>query len=88
MVRGTAYRWGGTDITHAYTFPPNGLILHVHNDRFGEDVALTTAAGAAPPTKVGTLHAGESTSIPIQNITAVLASCTLQSRVCCDLERA
>jgi hypothetical protein len=83
-VRGTAYIWGSASVLANITFP-QPLVLHIHNDVLGEDVMLSTAATGEPPAELGTISAGQALSIPLQDVTGVVATCDLQSRVRCTL---
>jgi hypothetical protein len=81
-VRGTIYIWGSAGIAANVTFatPP---ILHVANDRHGEEVSISTQAAGAGETVLGALQPGEMLSFPIQTITGVSASCDSESIVRC-----
>jgi hypothetical protein len=81
-VRGTVYLWGSSEINQDLTFP-QPLILHVRNETLGEDVSLSIASSAGAPADIGTLSAGQSLSIPLQDLTGVIATCELQSKVSC-----
>jgi hypothetical protein len=81
-VRGTVYLWGSAGITEKITFA-SPLLLHVRNDVCGEAVTFGTETIAGVRTELGTLQAGESVSVPIQNIRGVYATCALDSMVCC-----
>jgi hypothetical protein len=61
------------------------VVLHVHNDFLGEDVTLSTSSTGEPMTEIGTIGPGQALSIPVQNLTGVVATCALQSRVRCTL---
>ena len=84
-VRGTPekamYLWGSAGITKDIAFD-KPLVLHIHNDLFGEVISLgTQKAGAQEP--LGTLRPGECVSIPLSSISGVFASCEKESAVCC-----
>ena len=81
-VRETMYLWGSAGITHDITFD-KPLLLHVHNDLFGESVTVGTQVASGTKTTLGTLKPGESVSIPVQTMTGVFATCALESTVCC-----
>src|SRR6516162_8633071 len=73
--------WGSSGLTQSITFP-KPLILHIHNDLFGEPITFGTQvpAGAGPPTQtpIGTLQPGECVSIPVQGYSGVFATCTAE----------
>jgi hypothetical protein len=78
-VRGSesqpTFLWGSAGIIQAITFP-TPLILHVHNDTFGETISLQTQSpGGGSLTQYGTLEPGECVSIPIQTVSGVGAFC-------------
>jgi hypothetical protein len=83
-VRDTKYLWGSAGITSNVSFA-SPMILHIHNDVEGEPVTFGTATADGTKTTIGTLQAGESFSISIQNnICGVFATCTpLESEVSC-----
>jgi hypothetical protein len=81
-VRGTKYLWGSAGLTKNIKFD-RPVILHIHNDPFGERVTLGTQVASGTQTTMGTLSPGECISIPMQNISGVFASCTLESVVSC-----
>jgi hypothetical protein len=81
-VRGTAYLWGSAGITHNLNFD-KPLLLHIHNDPLGEEVAFGTRVAAGTKTSFGTLQPGECVSIPLQNLTGVFATCAFESTVEC-----
>ena len=73
--------WGSAGITKDIVFD-KPLVLHVRNDLFGEVISLgTQKAGIQEP--LGTLQPGECVSVPLNNISGVLASCEKESAVCC-----
>jgi hypothetical protein len=84
-VRGTIYLWGSAGITVNTTFD-KPLLLHVRNNVFGEVVTIGTQVANGTQTTLGTLQPGEATSIPIQNISGVFASCTLESNIDCLIQ--
>ena len=78
-VRGTAkdptYLWGSAGITQPIPFD-TPLILHIHNDTFGEPITIQTQTPGTPPKtaiKYGTLQPGECVSIPLNTISGVAA---------------
>ena len=81
-VRGTRYLWGSAGMTEDISFE-RPLILHIHNDVFGEAVTFGTQIASGTQTTLGTLQPGESISIPLQKISGVFATCPLESKVCC-----
>jgi hypothetical protein len=86
-IRGTAqptYLWGSAGITKIMPFD-KAPVLHLRNDLFGEQVTLGTQSGATQ-TALGTLHPGECISIPLQNLSGVYATCTLESTVACVIK--
>lgn len=83
-VRNTIFLWGSSGITTNIDFH-NRLLLHVHNDLFGEEITIGTQTADTTQTTLGTLQPGECVSIPIQDICAVFATCALESTVTCIL---
>ena len=84
-VRGTippAYLWGSAGITGNIKFS-KPLLLHMHNDVFGEAVTFGTQVASGAQTTLGTLQPGECISIPMQDISGVFATCELESTVAC-----
>jgi hypothetical protein len=80
-VRGTMPLWGSAGITKDIVFDKS-LVLHIHNDLFGETITISTRKAGVQET-LGTLEAGECVSIPLNNISGVFASCEKDSAVCC-----
>lgn len=58
------------------------LVLHIRNDPLGESITLSTQASGTA-TAIGTLNKGECVSIPVQAMSGVFATCTLESVVGC-----
>src|SRR4051794_35722901 len=82
-VRGTpTFLWGSAGLAADVTFE-HPLILHVRNDPFGESITVATQNAAGTKKTVGTLEPGECVSIPVQTISGVFATCTLESIVEC-----
>jgi hypothetical protein len=81
-VRGTTYLWGSSGLTQNITFV-NPLLLHIRNDRFGEAITIGTQVASGAKTTIGSLQPGEWVSIPLQKISAVFATCLLESNVDC-----
>jgi len=80
-LHSVCYLWGSAGITKDIVFD-KPLVLHIHNDLFGEAISLgTQKAGIQEP--LGTLGPGEFVSIPIGGISGVFASCEKESTVCC-----
>jgi hypothetical protein len=87
-VRGTihpTYLWGSAGITKDIKFY-RPLVLHIRNDAFGEAVTFGTRLASGVQTNLGTLGPGECVSIPVQDISGVFATCTLESTVGCLLK--
>lgn len=85
-VRATMFLWGSAGLTQNVSFPQTFLlVLHIRNDQFGEPVTFGTQSIDGTHNTIGTLNAGESCSIPIQNIMGVFATCALDSSVCCTI---
>jgi hypothetical protein len=76
------FLWGSAVIIANITFskPP---ILHIRNDVFGEIISFGTQLASGAQTPLGMLRPGECVSIPLQNISGVFATCTLESNVAC-----
>ena len=85
-VRGTPdkpmHLWGSAGITKDITFD-KPLLLHIHNDLFGEVITLGRQKAAGTPEIIGTLKPGEFVSIPLNDLSGVFASCDHESIVCC-----
>jgi hypothetical protein len=84
-VRATTYLWGSAKISTDLKFD-KPLLLHVRNDQFGEDITLGTQAASGAQTTLGTLAPGQCVSIPMQDISGVFATCTLESTVACLIQ--
>jgi hypothetical protein len=85
-VRGTKYLWGSAGVTQNITFN-RPILLHIHNDLFGEAVTFGTQDSDGTQTTIGTLQPGEFISLPLQDIAGVFATCALESNVCCMVRR-
>jgi hypothetical protein len=83
-VRDTTFLWGSSGLTKDLTFS-SPLILHIGNDRYGQEISLATRTAilSVPPTEWGTLQPGEIVSLPIQGIIGVYAQCAEESTVRC-----
>ena len=80
-VRGKMHLWGSAGITKDISFDKQ-LVLHIHNDLFGEEITLGTQ-NASGTRELGTLKRGECVSIPLNSISGVFASCETHTTVCC-----
>ncbi|MDD5269413.1 MAG: hypothetical protein PHO08_20250 [Methylococcales bacterium] len=85
-VRGTMFLWGSEGITKDITFD-KPLLLHIHNDLFGEVITFGTQNASGTKETFGTLKPGECVSIPLQGISGVFASCSQESIVCCLIKQ-
>jgi hypothetical protein len=81
-VRGTMHLWGSAGITKDITFD-KPLLLHIHNDLFGEVITFGMQKASGTKETIGTLQPGEFISIPLNDISGVFASCEQESTVCC-----
>jgi hypothetical protein len=54
-VRGTMYLWGSDGVTKNITFH-KPLLLHIHNDPFGEVITFGTQVASKTQTMIGTLQ--------------------------------
>lgn len=81
-VRGTMHLWGSEGITGNIIFE-KPLLLHIHNDLFGEVITFGTHKAKGAKENIGTLQPGEFVSIPLNDISGVFASCEQESTVCC-----
>ncbi|GEO02917.1 hypothetical protein AAE02nite_05810 [Adhaeribacter aerolatus] len=81
-VRGTMNLWGSFGIKKNIVFEKQ-LLLHIHNDLFGEPISLGTQTASGPEEDIGTLNRGEFVTIPLNEISRVFASCKKESTVCC-----
>jgi len=84
-VRGTMFLWGSAGMSANLTFP-SPLVLHIRNDEHGEPVTVGTKTIEGTTNTLGSLQAGESVSVAIQNIVGVFANCLLDSNVCCTID--
>lgn len=78
--------WGSAGIAKDITFD-KPLLLHIHNDLFGEEITFGTRKAAGTRETIGTLQPGECVSIPLQGISGVFASCAQESTVCCLIKQ-
>lgn len=76
------YLWGSGGITKNIEFS-RPLLLHVHNDVFGEEVIVGTRTADGGEDALGSLQAGEALSIPMQGLSGVFATCEFESTVSC-----
>jgi hypothetical protein len=83
-VHNTVYLWGSAGLSKDMTFarPP---ILHIHNDLFGEAIAISTRKANGTIDSLGTLQGGECISIVIDGISGVFATCAKESTAICRL---
>ena len=81
-VRGTMHLWGSAGITKDIVFE-KPVLLHIHNDLFGEVITFGTQKASGTQETIGTLKPGEFVSVPIGGISGVFASCEQVSTVCC-----
>ena len=85
-VRGTTapftYLWGSAGIKETVPFDKSP-VLHIRNDLFGELITFGTQVASGTQTTIGTLDRGECFSIPVQGLSGVFATCTLESVVAC-----
>lgn len=81
-VRGTMNLWGSAGLTKNIVFD-KPLLLHIHNNLFGEVITLGTQNASGTKDSIGTLQPGEFISLPLNDISCVFASCEQESIVCC-----
>jgi hypothetical protein len=81
-VRGTMHLWGSAGITTDIVFD-KPLLLHIHNELFGEEITFGTRKASGTKETIGTLQPGECVSIPLNSISGVFATCLQESTVCC-----
>jgi hypothetical protein len=81
------YLWGSHGIIKNITFS-KPLLLHVHNDVFGEEITIGTRQADGTEDTLGTLQPGEALSIPMQDLSGVFARCELESSVWCLIKYA
>jgi hypothetical protein len=85
-VRGTTppkYLWGSAGVKPNNIKFDKPLILHIHNNKFGEEIIFGTQIASGTQTILGSLQPGECVSIPLQDISGVFATCLLESTVAC-----
>jgi hypothetical protein len=80
------YLWGSKGLAQDVLFP-TPLLLHIANDAFGDPVTIRTETAAGAKTKIGTIEPGEHVSIPVQQISGVVATCVHQSTVACVVRK-
>ena len=73
-VRGLTYLWGSAGISTDITFE-RPFILHLHNDFAGEAITIGTRVASGTKTAIGTIQPGECVTIPVQDMSAVYATC-------------
>jgi hypothetical protein len=74
-VRTTSiFLWGSGGVTSNLTFD-KPLLLHIHNDVFGEPVTFGTRTAPSTLKTLGTLQPGECVSVPVQGMAGVFAIC-------------
>jgi hypothetical protein len=76
------FLWGSSGLTTDLTFA-TPLILHVANDRYGQEITLFKQTANGTQTGQGTLQPGEVVSLPMQAIIGVSATCAEESIVRC-----
>src|SRR2546423_10930129 len=81
-VRETMFLWGSAGITKDISFD-KPLLLHIHNELFGEVITLGTQKASGTKEIIGTLKPGEFVSIPLNDLSGLFASCEKDSTVCC-----
>jgi len=74
--------WGSAGITKDISFD-KPLLLHIHNELFGEVITLGTQKASGAKETIGTLQPGEFVSVPLNDLSGVFASCEQESTVCC-----
>jgi hypothetical protein len=79
----TIFLWGSAGVGDQSFKEP--LILHVRNDMFGVQIALSSQKAGGGQTPIGTLQPGECLSVPINHICGVYATCANDSIVTCRL---
>ncbi len=84
-VRGTkvpTYLWGSAGVKTNIPFA-KPILLHIHNDVFGEAITFGTQVASGTQTTIGTLGPGECVSIPVKDMSGVFATCEHETDVCC-----
>jgi hypothetical protein len=81
-VRGLRYLWGSAGLAQDLSFA-DPILLHVANDRAGEQVTIGTRVAAGTQTVLGTLQPGECVTLPVNNVSGVYAECASDSVVHC-----
>ncbi|HEY1556126.1 MAG TPA: hypothetical protein VGF94_14910 [Kofleriaceae bacterium] len=84
-VRETMYLWGSAGVLQDLSFA-TPLTLHVYNSVVGEPITIGTRVASGTPNVLGTLRPGECLSIPIQGMSGVFATCSLESLVLCHIK--
>ena len=81
-VRAPTYLWGSAGIFANLKFD-RPLNLHIRNDQFGEGISIATVVSGGTQTAIGTLGPGECVTVPLQDITGVVATCANETTVKC-----
>jgi hypothetical protein len=81
------YLWGSAGLTVNVSFD-KPLILHIRNELFGELITLGTETANGVKTNLGALQPGECVSLPVQAVSGVFATCSLESTVECFIRAA
>jgi hypothetical protein len=68
------YLWGSKGVKANITFD-KPLLLHIHNDVFGETITFGTRKAPNTLKTLGQLQPGECVSVPIQGMAGVFALC-------------
>jgi len=86
-VRDTTYLWGSPHLTRSIHFasPP---LLHIRNHVFGENAEIGLISRPGHDETLGTLEPGQVLSLPLDNLTAVYATCPTETTITCAIERA
>jgi hypothetical protein len=85
-VRGKVFLWGSSGITVDAKITPSP-ILHIFNDRFGEQITIGTHKASGAEKTLGTVEPGQHFSIELHDISGVFASCDFESVVACAIDR-
>jgi hypothetical protein len=73
-VRETKYIWGSAGIGENLHFD-SPLLVQILNDTYGEPITIGTEASDGTRAIVGSLQAGESVAIPVQDVRGVFVTC-------------
>lgn len=82
-VREKVYIWGSADFSAALA---ETLLLHINNDRLGDQVTVASESALGAPTQLGTLRPGECWTLSLNGLRGVTATCASDTTLACAIE--